>query len=98
VKLFRHSQGFVVAFGFDMVRRQPAPRLICWSDPSDTSKWEPAAANEAGYMALGFDVEPEFVREVDGVIVAYQPGICVEMTHIGPPYVWSVRILRADTT
>ncbi len=95
MKLFQHSQGFIVAFGFDMVGRRPAPRLISWCDPV-TKEWELATTNQAGTMSLSFAIDPEFVRECDGKIIAYQPGKCIEMVYIGQPYVFSFRTLQSD--
>jgi hypothetical protein len=95
MKLFKHSQGFIVAFGFDMTERRPSSRRICWSDPDGT--WEPSLDRLAGYIDLTFTVDPEFVRECDGKIIAYQPGKCVEMILVGQPFVWQVRTLQSDT-
>lgn len=95
MKLFRHSQGFIIAFGFDMVRRVPAPRMICWCDPV-TGAWEATSANSAGDMRMSFTVDPEFIREHAGRVIAYQPGKCIEMDLIGLPFVWSVRTLQSD--
>lgn len=95
--LFQHSQGFIVAFGFDAVSGRPQPRRIAWCDPSSCD-WKMSPANQAGTLDMGFVVNPEFVRECDGKIIAYQPGKCIEMTYVGPPYVWSVRTLQSEQT
>jgi len=95
MKLFRTSQGFIIAFGFDMLKRLEKPRMISWCDPQ-TNDWEPKSSNMAGYLAMGFTVNPEFVRECDGRVIAYQPGKCIEMTFIGGLHVWSVRVLWTD--
>jgi hypothetical protein len=96
MRLFQHSQGFIIAFGFDVMNRIPSPRTISWSDPSNGS-WEPRATNMAGSVNLSFTVDPQFVREVqDGIIVAYQPGKTIEMIPIGMPYVWKIRTLQSD--
>src|ERR1700694_4617395 len=95
VRLFQYSRGFVVAFGFDMVKRQPNPHIIAWSDPSNGS-WEANAANQAGFSLLQYAVNPEFVMESDDKIIAYHPGRCVEMICVGLPYVWLIRTLTVD--
>lgn len=95
MKLFRHSQGFLVAFGMNMTTRKPDPHMICWSDP-ESHEWEMDEPNLAGWNRLPFTVDPEFVRECDGAIVAYQPGRCIEMWLIGGPLVWSFRVLAPD--
>jgi hypothetical protein len=93
--LFQHSQGFIVAFGFDVLSGRPHPRLIAWCDPH-SGTWEISPANQAGKLDVAFEVGPEFVRECDGKIIAYQPGKCLEMTYVGPPYVWSMRTLQSE--
>lgn len=93
--LFKTAQGFIFAFGFDMVERRPAPHLISWCDPVSWV-WGPTEINLAGTMQMSFDVEPEFVRECSGTIVAYQPGKCIELQYVGTPFVWSIRTLLAD--
>ncbi len=95
MNLFQHSNGFVFAFGFDMAARKPDPRRICWCDPN-TGEWEIKPTNLAGNYNLSYDVAPEFVRESDGKIVAYQPGRCIELALIGAPYVWSLHTLQAE--
>jgi hypothetical protein len=97
MKLFQHSSGFVIAFGFDMIKRCPDPRMICWNDPA-SGDWEAAATNQAGAAVTPFDMAPEFVHESAGKVVAYQPGKCIEMTLIGRPYIWSMRTLLPDAT
>ncbi len=92
MNLFQHSQGYIIAFGFDMVKRVPNPQMICWCDPT-TKSWETSAGNLAGNYVTTFELDPEFIRECDGVIVAYQSGLCIEMHLIGAPYVWSYRPL-----
>lgn len=96
MKLFQHSNGTIFAFGFDMVQRKRAPRMISWSDPM-TGSWDAEVANQAGNMVSPHEIDPEFVREVSGgTLVAYQPGMCVEISYIGPPVVWHFRINRPD--
>jgi hypothetical protein len=95
MKLFKHSQGFIIAFGFDMVQRREAPRMISWSDPT-TGEWDTKSSNLAGSMTMSFTVAPEFVFEQSGRVIAYQPGKCVEMAQVGFPYVWRVTTLQSD--
>ena len=99
MRLFKTSSGFVIAFGFDMVRRCPDPRMICWCDPaSPTRYWEALSSNQAGSNNLTFDVCPEFIFEHEGRVIAYQPGLCIEMQYVGQPYIWSFRIMRPTPT
>lgn len=96
MRIFQHSQGFLVAFGFDMINRRPAPRRISWNDPT-TGEWESKASNAAGWNDLSFTINPEFIREQGGRIIAYQPGKCIEMTLIGGAMIWSFSVLQSDT-
>lgn len=98
MKLFRHSNGMIISFGFDMMARKPNPRMICWCDPRDHS-WEAALTNQAGCVVLDYNIFPEFVQEraPTGTVVAYQPGRCLEMYYTpGGPMIWTLRHLRAD--
>lgn len=95
MKLFSTLRGFVFAFGFDPIKRSPNPRMIHWCDP-DSGSWDISASNQAGSHRMSFTVAPEFVRECDGKVIAYQPGKCIEATYIGPPDVWSIRTLQSD--
>jgi hypothetical protein len=96
MKLFQHSNGALFAFGFDMDTRSPDPRIICWSD-QDGKTWEATAGNSAGFWRApkGIVIAPEFVYEANGRIVVYQPGLCIEMDYVGPPFIWAFRILNA---
>lgn len=95
MKLFRHSSGFIIAFGFNMLKRKEDNPMIAWSDPS-TEEWEPSPTNMAGCLRMPFAVDPEFVFEQNGRVVAYQPGKCIEMTLTGTPMVWRFCILQSD--
>jgi hypothetical protein len=95
MKLFKTSAGFVFAFGFDMVKRVPDPRIICWCDPAG-GEWETAVNNMAGWVQVPFDIAPEFIRECGNKIIAYQPGVCAELQYIGTPMVWSIAYLTPD--
>lgn len=95
MRIFQHSHGFLIAFGFDMVNRIPAPRRISWSDPV-TQEWDSKSTNSAGWMDLNFPIDPEFILEHDGRIIAYQPGRCIEMNFIGGASIWSIRTLKSD--
>lgn len=98
MKLFKHSQGFIIAFGFDPVTRQEAPRKIRWCDPQ-TGEWECKASNLAGWIDVpNTVVDPEFIFENGAKVIAYQPGLCYEMQLIGAPLVWGITILRPDNT
>lgn len=92
MKLFKSTNGFVFSFGFDMINRRPDPNIICWDDGTSTGRWGYSASSQAGYHRTDYMVNPEFVMESNGVIVAYQPGMMIEMIYIGTPLVWSFRI------
>jgi hypothetical protein len=97
MKLFEDSQGFIIAFGFDMREQKPHSRMICWCDP-ETKVWETTAANQAGWLTVPTTmiVAPEFVFEnLDRAVVAYQPGLCIELRRLGRPYVFALHILHA---
>lgn len=93
MRLFKDSRGFIISFGFDMIGRRPDPFIISWWDPS-TNQWDATSANLAGFNRLTFEINPEFIFEYDGRIVAYQPGLCLEMKHVGLPMIWSFKIMR----
>jgi hypothetical protein len=96
MKLFEAFDGYIFSFGFDMVQRKPDPHRICWCDPNDRS-WSPRPTNLAGSIFCELlTFQPEFVRQVSGCVVAYQPGLCFELYNVGPPDVWRLHPLRAE--
>lgn len=95
MRLFEHSGGAIIAFGFDPLTRTKELRHVAWCDP-DTKVWSTAPTNQAGYAKLNFDVNPEFVHECHGKIVAYQAGLCIEMTYVGGQSIWSIRTMQSD--
>lgn len=95
MKLFVTSHGFIFAFGFNKALRKHRPRQVCWCDPT-TKDWTIEISNLAGSVSFPFNVAPEFVREIHGGIIAYQPGVCIEFRLVGPPLVWCVSILMAE--
>ena len=96
MRLYKESRGFLFAFGFDPLERKPDPRHIAWADP-ETGEWAPTTNNLAGSMHLAFDINPQFVRETnEGVLLCYQPGLCLELTYLGLPLAWSKRVLRPE--
>jgi hypothetical protein len=95
MKLFKNSQGFIIAFGFDMNKRVENPRMISWNDPG-TNDWDPKSINQAGWVMMSCTIDPEFVREYKGNVIAYQPGKCIEMTFVGGPTVWRFMTLQSD--
>lgn len=99
MKLFQHFSGAIIAFGFDMTRREPNGSMICWSD-IDGKTWEAKATNCAGWNifhpGVVQSIDPEFVFEIDAKVVAYQPGLCIQMTFIGAPLVWAFSFMRPD--
>lgn len=94
MKLFEHSDGFIISFGFNMVERKRSPRMVCWSDPK-TGEWEKKPGNQAGYFEVQYDLETEFAFETNGRVIAYQPGRCIEMQYLGAPLVWGVYHMTA---
>lgn len=95
MKLFKHSAGFIICIGFDMQERKENPRIICWSDPA-TGSWDTKPSNLAGWVCTPMEVRPEFVFEANGKVVAYQPGLCIEMACIGGPNVWGFSYVNKD--
>ena len=88
MKLFKHSQGFLFSFGFDMLERKEKPNRIQWNDPT-TGEWEAKATNMAGFIDPSFACHPEFLFELSsGDILAYQPGMCLTLAFVGKPYIW----------
>jgi hypothetical protein len=68
--------------------------MICWNDP-DSGEWDATVANQAGSITAPptHFVAPEFVRAEDNKLVAYQPGLCIVMEHVGAPIIWSFQFL-----
>ena len=96
MKLFQHSSGMIIAFGFDMLSRKPDAHRVSWSDPQ-SKEWEMKADNMAGFQVCCWPVSPEFVHELgDGSVVAYSPGSCLVMRLMGAPYVWCFSWLTPD--
>jgi len=95
MKLFKDSRGFTIAFGFDVWQRRENANVISWNDPK-TGAWEPLSTNQAGWNELPYLVDPEFVFESDGKVIAYQPGRCTVLTFTGSPFVWSFTTLMAE--
>jgi hypothetical protein len=97
MKLFETSQGFVFSFGFNMETRKPDRRHIAWCDPT-TKNWEIGPTNQAGTIELQFEIDPEFVKEINGDVIVYQPGVCIEFYYVGSPVIWRCRVMRAEET
>lgn len=95
MKLFQAKNGMVIAFGFDMQKRKPDPHIICWNDP-DTGSWDA----ETTYSLAGWNrlptitINPEFIREINGRVVAYQAGCAIDMAFVNRPAVWAFTILE----
>jgi hypothetical protein len=97
MQLFETSTGFIFSFGFDMIERKRSPNRMCWCDPK-TKSWLMEPRNQAGTNDMIFELAPEFIREITGEhLIAYQPGICIELVYIGAPYVWACTVLRTNT-
>jgi hypothetical protein len=93
MRLFETSQGFIFSFGFDMKARKPRRRHVAWCDPG-TKDWDVNVASSAGTIEFPFDIDPEFIRESNGAVVAYQPGVCLEFHFEGAPFIWTCTIMR----
>ena len=89
MRLFKDSRGFVIAFGFDLSKRQENPQIISWLDPD--GECEPKPNNMAGWTHLSYSIAPQFVCECGGIIVAYQPGQMVELVYVGTPMIFSIK-------
>ena len=92
MKLFQHSSGTIFSFGFDVVSGKPSPLRVCWCDPI-SKEWNASPTNQAGSNDMTLTVDPEFIFQVNSrSVVAYQPGICIEITYVGFPTVWSFSV------
>lgn len=108
MKLFNATRrGIIMAFGFNMMARKPEPQMICWTDPHSGSwDWEETweqhpnkMTGQQGYLMIkGVEaLKPEFIFEADeGRIIAYQPGVAIELTYVNLPMIWSCRLLRPE--
>ena len=95
MKLFRHSSGIILSFGFDMWKRRPDSQRVFFSDVTG-SHWKPGE-RLADFLTFEFDIAPEFTHETgDGVIVAYQPGKCITITPDVSPFVFKAKVLRPE--
>lgn len=93
MKLFQTTTGFIIAFGFDMIRRKPDPYMVAWCDPKSL-EWDTKADNQAGFNVMTIPVFPDFVHETaDGSILAYQSDV-IQMRYVGAPFVWSFHVLK----
>ena len=94
MRLFKHSTGMILAFGFDPWNRCVAPAYLCWSSTFG-GNWEPGKLG-ADRQLMDFDVAPEFVHELaDRRVIAYQPGRCIELTP-NVKWVLSIRVLTQE--
>lgn len=94
--LFRHSSGRTLSFGFDMTTGKWDPGVICWDDGNGRWSAGDSSHDDAGRWrsALPVPINPEFVRECDGRILVYQPGLMIEMQFIGFPLMWGFVVSR----
>jgi hypothetical protein len=95
MKLFQHSSGIIMSFGFDMVAREANKSLVMWSD-HDGRTWDPDTSNAAGSLTWSSAGEVQFVREFGDTLVAFAPGGCLEMRFIGLPLVFAATRLTPD--
>ena len=94
MKLITHTSGVTFAFGFNMQKRQPEIGTISF-DNGDGDWGETAGGGFIRTEGRQF-IEPEFVIEHDGKILAYQPGLMAEFTWVGKPMQWEMRLYRAE--
>ena len=95
MQMFKASTGHVFIFGYDMFQRKENVELICWSDASGEFPLELSASSDAGWQRLTVDViDPQFICETRDCIVAFQPGLCIEISYVGAPFIWAFKTLR----
>lgn len=95
MRLFRHSSGRIIAFGFDVYARRDAINVIAWSG-IDGLDWEPGRRG-ADVQRMDFALAVEFVHELrDGTVIAYQPGQCIEMKPVADRAVFHFRTLSPE--
>lgn len=87
MRLFKHSDGFIFSFGFNMQERKPDLYYIGWCDPQ-TLSWDSTKDNQAGWIRTPFIVAPQFIHELHDQIIAYQTDVMLVLTRCGPPYIW----------
>lgn len=95
MRLFRTTDDFVFSFGFNMQERKPDLHYIGWWDPT-TQEWDANLNNLAGWIRPPFIVAPQFIKEVDGTVVAFQSGLMVVLTKTGPPFAWTYAVYTPD--
>lgn len=87
-----HTNGITISFGFNVLHRRAERGIVCWDN--GCGSWD--AREGGGFMTAHepITIEPEFVLEHEGRIIAYQPGLMVEMTYIGAPQQFAFRYYR----
>ncbi len=94
MKIVHMDSGFTLSFGWDPIKRKPAWDTVFWDDME--GNWESTTSNCAGSCNLRFAISPDFIMDNGNLVVAYQPGICVEFHRDGMPYIWGIKVLRAS--
>lgn len=93
--LIKSSNGIIFSFGFDMNTREPSPDMICWSD-FDGKTWDARGDNVAGFMTMDERADDfQFIREFGNRILAYKPGLMLEIVFVGQPLVYEFHKLKA---
>lgn len=97
MRLFKHSEGFIFSFGFNMQTRVEDANYIGWCDPQ-SFEWDVSIGNLAGYLIMPYVVVPDFVREISSTkILAYRPYQLLELNLVKPsPYIWEVIRYQPD--
>ncbi len=94
MKIVKMDSGFTFSFGWDPINRKTAWDTVFWDDME--GNWDSSSYNLAGSCNVLFPIAPQFIRDMGNLIVAYQPGICVEFRKDDLPYVWGIKVLRAE--
>lgn len=96
MKYLHHSSGIEIFFGFDPWARVADPGAVCWSDGN--GGWDYAAkfTGAGRHHNQQFPIVPEFVIEHRGRILAYQPGLMIEMVYVGHPEGFKFMFYRPD--
>jgi hypothetical protein len=92
--IIRTESGRLFSIGFDPIANVAAPDSVFWMD-ADNNTWISDRNNSAGDIRFNFPVAPaEFISVKGEDVIIYRPGLCVELSFIGAPFVYQSTILR----
>lgn len=74
------------------------PMLIRWSDQEDITNWTPSITNQAGGIRLSTGSEIITAHQMRQEIIVFTDTSLYSMQYQGPPYVWGLQLIGADTT